>query len=300
MLYTINETQQSLRLDLFLTEQTHKTRSYVKKLIENGNALVNNKQVKAGYVLKLGDKLLLNLPEEKPTDILPENIPLDIVYEDSDLAVINKAQGMTVHPAGKLTSGTLVNAIMYHIKDLSSIGGVIRPGIVHRIDKDTSGLIVIAKNDFAHHALQKQIQDKTCFRIYRSVCHGIFSNEEGTISQNLARGKERHDKIFVVPKGQGRSATTHYKVLNQCGGYSYVEWKLETGRTHQIRVHASHMGHPICGDKLYGIKENFGLSGQLLHAYSLSFAHPTKNERMTFFAPLPKYFEEFLQKKNLI
>ena len=296
----INEEQNGIRLDVFLSEKTNKTRSFVKKLINSGSVLVNGKKVKAGYALKEGDKLSFEIPEEKSADILPENIPLDIVYEDSDLAVINKAQGMTVHPAGRLTSGTLVNAIMYHIKDLSSIGGVIRPGIVHRIDKDTSGLLVIAKNDFAHHALQKQIQNKTCFRIYRSICHGLFSKEEGVINQNLARGKERHDKIFVVPKGQGRCATTYYKVLSQNGGYSYVEWKLDTGRTHQIRVHASHIGHPICGDKLYGIKENFSLSGQLLHAYSLSFVHPTRNERMTFFAPLPKYFEEFLENKNLV
>ena len=297
--YVVQDHNKSKRLDVFLTEQTDRTRSFIKKLIDDGKCLVNSCKVKSGCVLKIGDVITYDLPEPEKTDVLPEKIKLDILYQDADLLVVNKPQGMTVHPAGKLVSGTLVNALMYNVKDLSGIGGKIRPGIVHRIDKDTSGLLVVAKNDFAHLNLQKQIQNKTCYRIYRSVCHGVFKNEQGEVSTYLARGKDRHDKVFVVPRGQGRLAITHYKVLCSNNGYSYVEWKLDTGRTHQIRVHARHLGHPIVGDKLYGVSEKFNLNGQLLHAYSLSFVHPSKGERLTFTAPLPDYFEKFLHDKGL-
>ena len=301
MIYTIDSSDVGLRLDMFVSGKIDRTRSYIKKYIEDGSISVCGATVKAGYKLKKGDKVSINVPEPEKTDILAENIPLDIVYQDEDLLVVNKPQGMTVHPAGKLVSGTLVNALMYHVRDLSGIGGKIRPGIVHRIDKDTSGLLVVAKNDFAHLALQKQIQNKTCYRIYRSVCYGTFKNEEGTVSNYLARGKDRHDKIFVVPKGQGRLAITHYKVLSASHGYSYVEWRLETGRTHQIRVHASSLGHSIVGDKLYGhgAKDTLGQNGQLLHAFELSFIHPRSGERLSFSAPLPDYFLSFLTSKGL-
>lgn len=298
--FVVEKENKTKRLDMFLTERLDRTRSYIKKLIDDGKCLVNSCKVKSGYELKAGDIVTCVLPLLEKTDILPENIKLDIVYQDSDLLVVNKPQGMVVHPAGKLVSGTLVNALMYSVNDLSGVGGKIRPGIVHRIDKDTSGLLVVAKNDFAHLSLQKQIQNKTCFRIYRSVCHGVFKSKQGEVSTYLARGKDRHDKVFVVPKGQGRLAITHYKVLCSSNGYSYVEWKLDTGRTHQIRVHARYLGHPIVGDKLYGISEKFDLNGQLLHAYSLSFVHPKKEERLTFTAPLPDYFEHFLQEKGLL
>ena len=207
---------------------------------------------------------------------------------------------MTVHPAGKIVSGTLVNALLYHMKDLSGINGKIRPGIVHRIDKDTSGLIVVAKNDTTHLALQKQIQDKTCHRIYLSVCYGSFSKDSGEIVNYLARGKDRYEKVYVVREGEGRMAHSLYRVLGTNNGFSLVEWTLKTGRTHQIRVHASHIGHPIVGDRLYGRPdEKYGLNGQLLHACRLSFVHPRTSEPMTFTAPPPDYFLAFLQSKSL-
>jgi len=208
---------------------------------------------------------------------------------------------MVVHPAGSLKSGTLVNALLYHFKSLSNVNGEFRPGIVHRLDKDTSGLLVIAKNDIVHIKLQKQIQEKICHRVYRAVTYGKFTHESGIIENYLARGAHQHEKIFVVPSGQGRLAITHYKVLSQYGKFSYVEYELKTGRTHQIRVHSAHIGHPIVGDKLYGKSdENFGLNGQLLHAYKLEFLHPITNTIMSFEAPLPSYFSDFLLSNKLI
>lgn len=299
--FVITEENKNKRLDIFIVEKMpNLTRSYIKNLIEDENILVNTKKVKSGYTLKLNDEISLTLPEIKQADILPENIPLNIVYEDDNLAVINKPQNMTVHPAGKVTSGTLVNALMFHIKNLSGINGKVRPGIVHRLDKDTSGLIVIAKDDKTHLELQKQIQNKTCHRIYLAVTYGKFSKEEGTIQNNLARGKSKHEKIFVVPQGQGRLAITNYKVLDYNMGFSLVEYELKTGRTHQIRVHSANMGHAIVGDKLYGNKaEKFNLSGQLLHAYKLVFCHPVTKVNMEFTAPLPEYFTNFLKNHNL-
>lgn len=289
------------RLDVFLTEQLADiSRSLIKNLIDQNKVYVNGKNVKAGYKLNIGDKVEITIPEPEVADILPENIPLDIVYEDDDIIVVNKPQGMVVHPAGKLKTGTLVNALMFHTKNLSGINGKIRPGIVHRIDKDTSGLLVVAKNDFCHSNLQKQIQDKTCHRIYKAVCYGIFQNKNGVITTDLARGKEHHEMIYVVPRGQGRYAETHYTVIDENRGFSLVKFELKTGRTHQIRVHAKHIGHPVVGDKLYGRKdEKFGLAGQLLHAEILILTHPKTGERMEFYAPLPDYFKEFLVEKGL-
>ena len=300
--YIIDKQNKNTRLDIFL-QQKHKdlTRSYLKTLIEKEQIKVNGGKVKSGYSLKENDQIQVNLPQPKPTQILPENIPLDILFEDDHLAVINKPQNMIVHPTKNLTSGTLVNALLFHMKNLSGINGNLRPGIVHRIDKDTSGLIVIAKDDITHKELQKQIQNKTCHRTYLALAYGKFSNSEGRIENNLARGKSQHEKIFVVPKGQGRIAITDYTVKSYNSGFSFVEFRLLTGRTHQIRVHASNMGHPIVGDKLYGKpNEKFALAGQLLHAYKLEFIHPISKTPLSFTAPLPPYFSSFLQNYNLI
>ena len=299
--FEVEENCVGQRLDVYLAEHIEGvSRSLIKNLIDTNKIDVNGKVVKAGYKVCLGDNIVAELPEVEVADILPENIPLNIVYEDDDIVVVNKPQGMVVHPAGKLKTGTLVNALMFHTKNLSGINGKIRPGIVHRIDKDTSGLLVVAKNDFAHTNLQQQIQNKTCHRLYKAVCYGVFQNKKGIIVTDLARGKEHHEMIYVVPKGQGRYAETHYEVVAENRGFSLVKFELKTGRTHQIRVHAKHIGHPVVGDKLYGRKdEKFGLAGQLLHAERLVLTHPRTNERMEFFAPLPDYFEDFLREKGL-
>lgn len=298
----IDNNTKGQRLDKFLLSSLGEyTRSYIKTLIENEKVNVNGNCVKSGYNLKMGDMVEVVVPEPEPADILPENIPLNIVYEDEYLAVIDKPKNMVVHPAGSLRTGTLVNALMHHFKNLSTINGEFRPGIVHRLDKDTSGLIVVAKDNKAHLELQKQIQNKTCHRVYQAICYGKFSKDEGTIENYLARGKREHEKIFVVPQGQGRIAITNYKVLAYNQGFSYVEFELKTGRTHQIRVHSSHMGHPIVGDKLYGRKgEKWNLDGQLLHAVKLIFTHPVTHKIMEFDSTLPQKFEEFLQLKNLV
>lgn len=290
-----------VRLDVFLTQKLAEvSRSVIKNLIDEGKVLLDGKKVKAGSKLTAQSKIDVTLPEPEVADILPEDIPLNIVFEDKDIVVVNKPQGMVVHPAGKLKTGTLVNALMFHTKNLSGINGKIRPGIVHRIDKDTSGLLVVAKNDFCHTDLQRQIQNKTCHRIYKAVCYGIFQNKNGVITTDLARGKEHHEMIFVVPRGQGRFAETHYEVIDENRGFSLVKFELKTGRTHQIRVHAKHIGHAVVGDKLYGKKdEKFGLAGQLLHAERLVLTHPRTKEVMEFFAPLPEYFENFLAEKGL-
>ena len=298
--FVANVDAKNMRLDKFLTGKLDITRSYIKTLIAGCDICVNDKVVKAGYELKEGDKILVRLPEPRITHILPEKIDIDIVYEDDDIVVINKAQGMIVHPTSSVKSGTLVNALLYHIKNLSGINGKLRPGIVHRIDKDTSGLLVVAKNDKAHLDLQKQIQEKTCKRYYLAVTYGKFREEEGEIENYLARGADKYEKFFVVPYSQGRYAKTLYKVISYFEGFSLVKFELKTGRTHQIRVHSNYLGHPIVGDKLYGRKnENFGLKGQLLHAYKLELVHPTTHKLMTFTSPLPMQFKEFLEKHNL-
>ena len=301
--YTVKEKLTDARLDVFIKENilTSITRSAVRNLIKQKKILVNNKFVKAGYIVKPNDKIQYEQPIKQTTNVEAENINLDIVYEDEYLVVINKPQNMVVHPAGNLRSGTLVNALLYHFKHLSKVNGEFRPGIVHRLDKDTSGLIVIAKDDKTHIQLQKQIQNKICHRIYKAVVYGKFNSEEGTIDTCLARGTSQHQKIFVVPNGQGRRAITYYKVLSYNSGFSFVEYELKTGRTHQIRVHSAHLGHPIVGDKLYGKKEEkFNLQGQLLHATGLVFIHPFLKKEMSFYSPLPNYFKKFLEDHNLI
>ena len=292
-----------VRLDKFLTEKLDITRSYIKTLIDSGKILVNNKKVKAGHILKVNDEVKAEIPCPENINLQPENIDIDIVYEDDDLVVINKPQGMVVHPASSVKSGTLVNALLYHIKNLSGINGKIRPGIVHRIDKDTSGLLVVAKNDNAHLILQKQIQEKTCKRYYLAVTYGKFKNESGEIENYLARGSVKYEKFFVVPSSKGKYAKTLYEVLSYNEGFSLLKFELKTGRTHQIRVHSSYLGHPIVGDKLYGRKdEKFDLNGQLLHAYKLEFVHPVLNKKMTFvilfLTIVQKMSENYFQKNG--
>ncbi|MBR1677091.1 MAG: RluA family pseudouridine synthase [Clostridia bacterium] len=291
ILYAENE----IRLDVFCTEKTEKTRSNVKKLIEGGYITVNGNTVKAGKVLKAGDRVEMCEPQLETLDLTPVNIPLDIVYEDNDIAVINKPQGMIVHAGNGVTEPTLVNALLYHLDSLSGINGVIRPGIVHRIDKDTSGLLVVAKNDAAHLSLSEQIREKTAGRIYVALLEGVVKNDSGTISTLIGRSDK--DRTMMAVKTVGRTAVTHYEVIKRYKDYTFCRFKLETGRTHQIRVHAKYMGHPVVGDPVYGYaKQAFKLNGQLLHAEKLELTHPSTGERMTFTAPLPDYFKEVLKK----
>ena len=282
------------RLDVFLVQNSGLTRNHVQKLIATDCVTVDGKvATKASAPVKADSVVEVNLPPEIPLDITPQDIPLDVVYEDSDLAVINKPQGMTVHPANNVYEGTLVNALLYHVKDLSGINGVLRPGIVHRLDKDTSGLLVIAKNDKTHVELQRQIQQKECKRIYVALLEGVLKSDSGSVDQPIGRSHTDRKKMDIV--ADGRNALTYYKVLERFGNYTLAEFELKTGRTHQIRVHAKYLGHPVVGDKTYGYaKCKFNLDGQLLHAAQLSFTHPTTGEFMSFSAPIPQYFEKVL------
>lgn len=300
MEYKVGEKDVKTRLDSFLYELDNSfTRSHYKNLIEEGHVLVNSKKVKAGYALKLNDVVSVEMIPARPIETLPQNIPLDIVYEDEDLAVINKPKGMVVHPANGNWDGTLVNALLYNIKDLSGINGEIRPGIVHRLDKDTSGLLVVAKNDFAHVALSKQIADKTCKRIYLALVIGNMPNDSGVVANYLGRNPKNRLRYAVVDNG-GKYAETHYKVVTRYKDYSLVEFELKTGRTHQIRVHCKYLNHPIVGDDLYGGKSKFKTDGQMLHAYKLSFYHPRTNKYMEFEAQLPEYFQKILSNLQII
>lgn len=305
----IDESFEDIRIDRLLAETPflgagdgeELSRSFIKKLIDNGRVLVNGKQVKASFVPKYGDEILLTLPETLVPDIVAEDIPLDIVYEDDDVIVINKPKGMVVHPAAGNYSGTMVNALMYHCKDrLSGINGVLRPGIVHRIDKDTTGLIIAAKNDKAHRSLAEQLKEHSITRRYRAVCHGTFKEKEGRVEATIGRSPSDRKKMAANVKN-GKDAVTHYKVLGEIAGkYSYIECVLETGRTHQIRVHMSYIGHPLLGDAVYSpYKEGQKIlgqtfEGQCLHAGVLGFVHPSTGEYMEFEAPLPEYFQELL------
>lgn len=290
--FFVVEKGEDIRLDMYLTRELDITRSYVKKLIDRGDIKVNGATVKCGYNIHQGDIIKVNI-EEKVTDIVPENIPLDILYEDDDIAVINKQQGISVHPASGNYSGTLVNALLYHLKDLSTINGVVRPGIVHRLDKDTSGVMVVAKNDKAHLSLSQQIADRSVVKLYRAVLEGNIKDESGTITTNIGRSPRDRKIMAVVP--DGRLAITDYSVLERFRENCFVQFRLHTGRTHQIRVHAKYMSHPVVGDKTYGYaKQRFNLDGQLLHSYSLTFCHPVTGQSMTFVAQLPPYFERVL------
>lgn len=283
-----------IRADVYLSQKSEISRSRIKKLCDEGYCLVNGKNVKSNKIIKSGDKIEFTVPDEKNLDASPEDIPLDIIYQDDDLAVINKPQGMTVHAGNGTQGGTLVNALLFHLDKLSGINGVIRPGIVHRIDKNTSGLLVVAKNDKAHVSLSKQLQDKTCHRVYVALLEGVVKQDEGVIDTFIGRNPSERTKMAVVKSG--RQAITEFKVLERFIGYTLCEFSLKTGRTHQIRVHAKYIGHPIVGDPEYGYKNaKFNLKGQLLHAKTLEFIHPTTGEKMSFSVPIPDYFEKVLK-----
>lgn len=284
------------RIDKFLSrELSDLSRSYIQKLLKEQNILVNGKAVKANYKLSAGDSVEVEIPDPEPLDILPEDIPLDILYEDDDILVVNKPKGMVVHPAPGHYTHTLVNAVMFHCgKDLSGINGVLRPGIVHRIDMDTTGSLLICKNDVAHQILAEQLKDHSITRRYHAVVTGNLKSDTGTV--NAAIGRHPTDRKKMSTKSNSpRPAVTHYKVLERFGDYTYIECELETGRTHQIRVHMASIGHPILGDKIYGpAKCPFKLEGQTLHAKILGITHPSTGKYMEFDAPLPEYFIKLL------
>ncbi len=285
------------RADVFLSAQTGLTRSAVKKLADADMVWVNGVSVKAGTLLKVGDEAEILIPDPTPIAARAEDIPLDILYEDEDLAVVNKPQGMTVHAGAGNYEGTLVNALLFRLSSLSGINGELRPGIVHRLDKDTSGLLVVAKNDRAHLALSKQIAEKTARREYVALLEGVVKEDGGKIVTQIGRDKKDRMKQAVLPAGEGRRAETDFCVLERFPRNTLVQFSLKTGRTHQIRVHAKYMGHPVVGDPLYGYKNGrFHLNGQLLHAFRLSFSHPSTGEEMTFEAPMPAYFSDVLDR----
>lgn len=287
------------RADFFISSETEGyTRSYIKKLFGGGNVIINGKPSKPSQPVKRGDGAEVVLPDAEEYSAKPEDIPLDIVYEDKDIAVVNKPQGMTVHAGNGNYEGTLVNALLFRLDSLSGINGVLRPGIVHRIDKDTSGLLVVAKNDSAHLNLSKQIEEKTCRRTYLALLEGNVKEESGTITTYIGRDPRDRLKMAVVDPAKGKIAITDFKVLKRYKqGFTLCRFDLRTGRTHQIRVHARHMGHPVVGDMVYGIKkQKFHLNGQLLHAWRLQLTHPSTGEEMTFEAPLPDYFKAALSK----
>lgn len=294
--FLVLEENEGERLDVYLSSELgDMSRSYIQKLIKEERVLVNNKIEKSKYVVKEDDSIKIDIPEPKLLEVEAENIPLEIVYEDSDVLVVNKPQGMVVHPAPGNYSGTLVNAILYHCKDkLSSINGVIRPGIVHRIDKDTSGLLMIAKNNNAHNFLAQQLKDHSITRKYEFICHSIIKEDNKTVNAPIGRNPKDRLKMGVV--SGGRDAITHFTVLERLTNYTYVQAQLETGRTHQIRVHSAYIKHPLLGDPLYGPKSTkFKLEGQVLHAKTLGFIHPTTKEYMEFTSDIPEYFKKLLK-----
>ncbi len=283
------------RVDVFLASKTDLTRSYIKKLCDDDLVFVNSIPCKSNKQLRNGDVIKFTQIEAKNLDLEPENIPIDIVYQDADFAIINKPQGMTVHAGNGTHGSTLVNALMYHLDSLSGINGVIRPGIVHRIDKNTSGLLVVAKNDKSHLAISKQLEDKTCKRVYLALLEGVVKENEGIIHTFIERNKKDRTKMAV--SSNGREAITEFKVIKRYNNYTLCEFSLKTGRTHQIRVHSKYIGHPIVGDIEYGYKnQKFKLNGQLLHAYKLELIHPTSNEKVEFCVDIPQYFKNVLNK----
>lgn len=294
--FVAGENEKLKRLDVVVADKLNNlTRSHIKKLINEGKILVNNKKVKAGEILKTNQVVSYNFEDLAVLDVKPEQIDFEIVYQDSDLLVVNKPQGLVVHPCNSTKSGTLVNGLLFKIKDLSGINGVLRPGIVHRLDKNTSGLMIVAKNDVAHKNLAEQIKNKTCKRKYIALCHGVFKQDEGEIVTHIERSKSDRKKMTVSNKG--KIAITKYKVLKRFLDKTLVEFSLLTGRTHQIRVHCKMLNHPIVGDDVYGNEEK-GLSGQLLHSYYISFEHPQNHKLMEFTIDLPLYFKDYLSKQK--
>jgi 23S rRNA pseudouridine1911/1915/1917 synthase len=283
------------RLDIYLNEKFPDwSRSHIQKLISDGQITVDAAQVKPSFKVTGGEEIFIEEVDAAEVEYQPENLPLDILYEDADIIVVNKARGMTVHPAETVKSGTLVNALLYHCKDLSGINGVKRPGIVHRLDKDTSGVMVVAKNDAAHLSLAAQIKDKIATRTYLAIVHGVLTDNAGIISGAIGRDKVDRKKMAIVP--DGKPAVTEFKVLERFENFTYVECKLQTGRTHQIRVHMTAIGHPLLGDAKYTARKNFfDIKGQALHSHKLSLIHPTTAEKMFFTAPLPDDIKNILK-----
>lgn len=294
--FTVLEDENNIRIDKALAVRFKDvSRSHLQNLIENGSVKVNDKDVKSNYKLKINDKVSVEIPEPVNLTVEPEDIDINILYEDSDVIVVDKKQGMVVHPAPGNYSGTLVNALLYHCKDLSGINGVIRPGIVHRIDKDTSGILVVAKNDYAHIKLAEQFKDHSITREYVALVEGRMKNESGTIDKPLGRNPKDRLKFAVV--SDGKRAVTHYKLLENFKDESLVLCRLETGRTHQIRVHMAYINHPLVGDPVYGHKkQRFKSNGQFLHARKLGFIHPRTNEYMEFVSEIPDYYKQVLDK----
>lgn len=297
LILTADENSKGMRIDKFIPDNAEDiSRSFAAKLCDEGNVLINGKAVSKNHKLGGGEEIVICVPEAEEIEAFPENIPINVVYEDNDVIVINKPQGMVVHPAPGNESGTLVNALMYHCGDsLSAINGVIRPGIVHRIDKDTSGLLVAAKNNDAHLKLSEQLKERKAVRKYIALVNGNIKEDSLTVDKPIGRSPSDRKKMAIV--SGGREAVTHIRVLERFGLYTLIECTLETGRTHQIRVHTASLGHSIVGDKTYGIKkEKFNLKGQLLHAKTIGFVHPSSGEMMTFSSDLPDYFEDVIEK----
>ncbi|RGW12845.1 RluA family pseudouridine synthase [Enterococcus asini] len=287
--------EQSGRIDKVLSQElVDYSRSQIQQWLKDERVMVNGTTVKANYKVKAGDQVTIAVPEPTILELTPENIPLEIVYEDEDVAVVNKPQGMVVHPSAGHPNGTLVNALLFHMQNLSSINDVIRPGIVHRIDKDTSGLLMIAKNDFAHESLAKQLKEKTSLRKYVALVHGVIPHEKGVIDAPIGRSKTDRKMQAVIE--EGKPAVTHFQVLERFADFTLVELQLETGRTHQIRVHMKYIGYPLAGDPVYGPKKTLPGEGQFLHAQVLGFEHPRTGEFLTFTAPLPEVFQKTLEK----
>ncbi|MFP7296060.1 RluA family pseudouridine synthase [Neobacillus niacini] len=294
MVHTILEQQKGDRIDKVISALDEEwSRTQVQQWIKEGNVLVNGQKIKTNYKCSLNDQIEINIPDPELLDVIPEEMDLDIYFEDKDVLVVNKPSGMVVHPAPGHLTGTLVNGLMAHCKDLSGINGVLRPGIVHRIDKDTSGLLMVAKNDMAHEKLVNQLVEKSVTRKYRAIVHGVIPHDFGTIDAPL--GRDTRDRQSMTIVDNGKHAVTHFQVIERFKDFTFVECQLETGRTHQIRVHMKYIGYPLAGDPKYGPKKTLDINGQALHAGVLGFNHPRTNEYLEFEAPLPEEFEEVLK-----
>lgn len=293
--FYVGEEDSGQRLDSYIAKELDEvSRSYIQKLIKEDLVSVNNKKIKASYIVNEGDSILVELPKPKKLEVIAEDIPLEIIYEDEDIVIINKPQDMVVHPAPGNYTGTLVNGLIYHIDSLSSINGIIRPGIVHRLDKDTSGILIVAKKDKAHRQISEDLKDRKVKRLYKALVHGEISKETDIINAPIGRHPVDRKRMAVTKKNS-KEAVTNYKVLERFSNYTLVEAALETGRTHQIRVHMAHINHPIVGDPVYSRGKNeFGLNKQMLHAYKLGFHHPNTGEYMECEAELPEYFNKII------
>lgn len=298
ILHIVQENQSGERIDKLVSSlEEDWSRTQVQDWIKEGRVTVNQDKIKANYKCELGDQIIITVPDPIPLDIEPEEMNLDIYYEDGDVLVVNKPRGMVVHPAPGHVSGTLVNGLLAHCKDLSGINGIMRPGIVHRIDKDTSGLLMVAKNDYSHERLVEQLVEKSVIRKYEAIVHGVIPHDYGTVDAPIGRDKNDRQKMAVVDNG--KHAVTHFRVIERFQEFTHIECELETGRTHQIRVHMKYIGYPLAGDPKYGPKKTLDIEGQALHAGVLGFIHPRKNEYMEFTAPLPDEFTRLLQQLKL-